>query len=135
MGTVYHESIQKYLEGTGVKYYPFCGKVYGHPSILDGTIEEIVAEAKELEKKGVDGIDLLSFRYTGDALALLKAVVEAVNVPIISAGSINSYDRIDDVAATGAVGITMGSALFHEKFVKGNFVQNLEAVVNYMESK
>lgn len=135
MGTVYHPSIQAFLKGTGVKYYPFCGKVYGHPSILDGTIEEVVAHAKYLEAQGVDGIDLLSYRYTGDAAALLAAVVKAVNIPVISAGSVNSFNRIDEVAATGAAGMTMGSALFHEDFLKGSFTQNLESVVNYMCAK
>lgn len=134
MGTVYFDSIRDYLKGTNVQYYPFCGKVYGHPSILDGTIEEIVADAKRLEEKGVDGIDLLSYRYTGDAMKLLAEVVKAVNIPVISAGSIDRYQRIDDVAATGAAGMTMGSALFHEKFESGSFTTNLKNVCNYMSN-
>ena len=117
-----------------MKYYPFCGKVYGHPSVLDGSIEEIVAHAKELEAKGVDGIDLLSFRYTGDAMALLAEVVKAVKIPVISAGSVDRYQRIDDIAATGAAGLTMGSALFHSKYVEGGFVDNLKDVCDYMNN-
>lgn len=132
MGTAYKPSIKKFLEGTGVMYYPFCGNVYGHPSVLDGTIDEIVAHAKFLEAEGADGIDLLSFRYVGDAMKLLRAVVEAVKIPVISAGSVNSFRRIDEVAATGAEGMTMGTALFHEKFVKGDFVENLRSVVAYL---
>ena len=79
MGTVYYDSIRDYLKGTGVKYYPFCGKVYGHPSILDGTIEEVTAHARELEAKGVDGIDLLLplYRRCRDVLG---EVVKAVNI-------------------------------------------------------
>ena len=134
MGTVYYDSIRDYLAGTGVKYYPFCGKVYGHPSVLDGSIEEIVAHAKELEATGVDGIDLLSFRYTGDAMALLAEVVKAVKIPVISAGSVDRYQRIDDIAATGAAGLTMGSALFHSKYVEGGFVDNLKDVCDYMNN-
>lgn len=132
MGTLYYDSIKKYLEGTGVKYYPFCGKVHGHPSILDGTIEEIVEDAKRLESKGVDGIDILSFRYTGDAMKLLAEVVKAVNIPIISAGSVDRFERIDQIAATGAAGFTMGSALFHNKFSEGDFVENLKIVADYI---
>ncbi len=135
MGTIYFDSIAKRLEGTGVKYYPFCGKVYGHPSILDGTMEEIIADAKSLEAKGVDGLDLLSYRYTGDAIKLLAEVVKAVNIPVVSAGSVDRYSRIDDIAATGACGLTMGSALFHDKFCEGSFEENLKLVVDYMASK
>lgn len=135
MGTVYYDSIRDYLKGTGVHYYPFCGKVYGHPSILDGTIEEIVADAKRLEEKGVEGIDLLSFRYTGNAMELLAEVVKAVKIPVISAGSVDRYQRIDDIAATGAEGLTMGSALFHEKFQPGTFTENLKNVCDYMAGR
>lgn len=116
-----------------MKYYPFCGKVYGHPSILDGTIEEVTAHARELEAKGVDGIDLLSYRYTGDAVTLLGEVVKAVNIPVVSAGSIDTYERIMEVVGTGADGMTMGSALFAQKFKKdGSFRENLELVCDYM---
>lgn len=135
MGTVYFDSIRDYLKGTSVKYYPFCGKVYGHPSILDGTIEEVITDAKALEAKGVDGIDLLSYRYTGDPVKLLTEVVKAVDIPVVSAGSIDTNERIMEVVGTGASGMTMGSALFAEKFKKGgSFKENLEVVCDYMAS-
>jgi 2,4-dienoyl-CoA reductase-like NADH-dependent reductase (Old Yellow Enzyme family) len=135
MGTVYFDSIRDYLEGTGVKYYPFAGKVYGHPSILDGTPEEVVSHAKELEAKGVEGLDLLSYRYTGDAPALLAEVVKAVNIPVVSAGSIDSFERIEEVAATNADGLTIGSAFFDGKFAKeGTFAENLKIAWDYMQS-
>ena len=69
MGTVFFDSILNYLKGKPIQYYPFPGHIYGHPSIMDGTIEDIVAHAKFLESKGVQGMDLLSYRYIGDALA------------------------------------------------------------------
>src|SRR5574337_62552 len=59
MGTVFFPSIKDYLKDKSVRYYPFPGRVHGHPSILDGTIEEIVAHARELEAQGVHGLDLL----------------------------------------------------------------------------
>src|SRR5262245_5717487 len=46
MGTVCYPSIMAYLSDKTVQYYPFPGKVSGHPSILDGTIDEIVAHAR-----------------------------------------------------------------------------------------
>ena len=70
MGTVFFDSILKYLQDKPVKYYPFPGHIFGHPSIMDGTIAEVVAHAKFLEGKGVPGMDLLSYRYVGDARLL-----------------------------------------------------------------
>ena len=74
MGTVFFDSINDYLKEKPVKYYPFPGHVHSHPSILDGKIEEIVQHAHEMEAKGVDGMDLLTYRYSGDAPKLLQEV-------------------------------------------------------------
>ena len=41
MGTVFYPSIGEYLRDKQVRYYPFPGHVHSHPSILDGTIDEI----------------------------------------------------------------------------------------------
>jgi hypothetical protein len=134
MGTVFFDSILDYLKGKPIKYYPFPGHIYGHPSILDGTVEDIVAHARFLESKGVQGMDLLSYRYTGDAPLLLREVVKAANVPIVSAGSIESYKRLAEVWLAGAWGFTIGSALFDKKFVPdGSFLENTLAVCNWLE--
>ncbi len=134
MGTVFFDSILTYLKGKPIQYYPFPGHIYGHPSIMDGTIEDIVAHAKFLESKGVQGMDLLSYRYVGDAPRLLSEVVNATHVPIVSAGSIESYKRLAEVWKAGAWGFTIGSALFDKKFVPdGSFLDNTLAVCNWLE--
>jgi len=134
MGTVFFDSILEYLEGKPIKYYPFSGHIHSHPSILDGTIEEIVAHARFLESRGVQGMDLLSYRYLGDAPQLLREVVKAITVPIVSAGSIESYRRLAEVWQAGAWGFTIGSALFDRKFVPdGSFLENTLAVCNWLE--
>jgi hypothetical protein len=134
MGTVFFDSILEYLKGKPIKYYPFPGHIYGHPSILDGTIDEIVAHARFLESKGVQGMDLLSYRYVGNASLLLRGVVQATNVPIVSAGSIESYKRLAEVWQAGAWGFTIGSALFDKKFVPdGSFLENTLAVCHWLE--
>jgi hypothetical protein len=136
MGTVFFDSINDYLKDKPVKYYPFPGHVHGHPSILDGTIEEIVQHARSMEVKGVDGMDLLTYRYTGEAPTLLKEVVKATGVPIISAGSISSYDRIIEVRDSGAYGFTIGTAFFEKKFVpEGSFKENMIAVWDWLQEK
>jgi hypothetical protein len=135
MGTVFFDSILEYLKGKPIRYYPFPGHIYSHPSIMDGTIEEIVNHARFLESKGVQGMDLLSYRYVGDAPQLLREVVKAASVPVVSAGSIESYKRLAEVWQAGAWGFTIGSALFDKKFVpEGSFLDNTLAVCNWLEN-
>jgi hypothetical protein len=134
MGTVYYDSIQQYLQDTPVQYYPFPGKVYGHPSILGGTLEEIVAHACWLESQGVQGLDLLTYRFEGDARRLLQEAVRAVHIPVVSAGSIASFERIAEVCESQAWGFTIGSAFFEHKFVHDDdFCGNVRAVANWLE--
>jgi hypothetical protein len=133
MGTVFFDSINEYLKDKPVKYYPFPGHVHSHPSILDGTIEEIVQHARDMEAKGVDGMDLLTYRYTGDAPKLLREVVKATGVPMVSAGSIDAYERIAEVRDTGAWGFTIGTAFFEKKFIPdGSFQDNMMAVWDWL---
>lgn len=136
MGTVLFDSINDYLLTKSVKYFPFPGKIYGHPSILDGSIEEIVAHCCELEAKGVDGLDLLTYRYKypESCLTLLTEVVKATKIPIVSAGSVASFDRIGDIRDTGAWGFTIGGAFFEKKFLAdGSFKDNVMSVYNWLE--
>ena len=136
MGTVFYPSIGEHLKDKLVRYYPFPGHIHSHPSILDGTIDEIVAHAGELEGYGAHGLDLLTYRYEGDAAFLLKRVVEATNIPIVSAGSIASFERINEVWDAGAWGFTIGSAFFEKKFVpNGSFEENVWAVCNWLEQQ
>jgi hypothetical protein len=134
LGTVYFGSIHEYLKDKPVKYYPFPGHVHSHPSILDGTIDEIVAHARMMTAKDVDGFDLLTYRYTGDPVRLLKEVVQATHLPLISAGSIDSFARITEVRESKAWGFTIGSAFFEKKFVPGgSFKDNMMAVWKWLQ--
>ena len=134
MGTVFFDSINDYLKDKPVKYYPFPGHVHSHPSILEGTIAEIVQHARDMQAKGVDGMDLLTYRYTGDAPKLLREVVKATGVPLVSAGSIDSFDRIAEVRDTGAWGFTIGTAFFEKKFIpQGSFRENMMAVWDWLQ--
>jgi hypothetical protein len=134
MGTVFYDSIHQYLKDKPIRYFPFPGHVYSHPSILDGSIEDIVKHTRFLESQGVQGMDLLTYRYTGDAPQLLREVVKATSVPIVSAGSIASYQRIAEVWDAGAWGFTIGTACFEKKFVPdGTFADNVQAVWDWLE--
>jgi NAD(P)H-dependent flavin oxidoreductase YrpB (nitropropane dioxygenase family) len=107
------DAVQK-LKGTGIKLAPFPGRIIGHPSILEGTIEEIAAHAAELTSMdGVDGVDLLAYRHQGvDVLELTAAVVKASRGPVIAAGSVITEQQIAGLHKAGAWGFTIGSAIF-----------------------
>jgi hypothetical protein len=134
MGTVYFDSINQFLQDKPIQYYPFPGHVHSHPSILDGTIESIAQNARWLQDQGAHGLDLLTYRYTGDAWTLLKEVVKATQVPIVSAGSIDTYQRIAEVWDAQAWGFTIGSAFFEKKFEpEGTFKSNMMTVWNWLQ--
>ena len=136
MGTVFYPSIAEYLKDKPIQYYPFPGKVHSHPSILDGSIDEIVAHACQLEAYGAHGLDLLTYRFNGEASRLLKQVVESTKVPIVSAGSIASFERINEVWEAGAWGFTIGSAFFERQFVPdGSFEENVLAVCDWLQKQ
>ena len=65
------EPVQEILAGTGVKFWPYVGQIVGHPCLLRGSIDEIVADTERAAALGVDGINLLAYRYDGDVEALV----------------------------------------------------------------
>lgn len=132
MGTRFHEGVARYCHERGIKYMPFVGTIEGRPSVLTGTIEEIVAEARDVVSRGADGVDLLGYRYVGDAAALNSALVSALEAPVCIAGSIDSYKRLDEVKQAGAWAFTIGSAFFDGKF-GGSIPEQIDAVCRYME--
>jgi hypothetical protein len=136
MGTVFYPSIGEYLKDKPVHYYPFPGRVHSHPSVLEGTIEEITSHACELERFGVQGLDLLTYRYRGEAPRLLRQIVQSTRIPVISAGSIASFERMLEVWDSGAWGFTIGTAFFEKKFVpNGSFEENLWVVADWLNQQ
>lgn len=134
MGTLYYPSIWDII-GKKIRYFPFCGKVYGRPSVLEGTIEEIAQDAKRLEETGVDGFDILAYRYKypEKVATLISAVKETVSIPIVSAGSINSFERLHQTIDYGVWGFTIGGAFFEKKFVpEESFRDNVIEVLKKM---
>lgn len=106
------------LSGSGVRYYPFPGRINGHPSVLEGTIEEIAASAADLASRdGVHGLDLLAYRSPDQNVPqLIEAVCQAAGKPVIVAGSIATKKRIAAVYGAGAAGFTIGTAALDEEY-------------------
>ena len=132
MGTKYHHSIATLCQNHNIKYFPFIGEITGRPSVLQGEISDIIREAKHLSDIGnIAGIDLLGYRFTGNAYTLNCKVVKASHIPVCLAGSIDSLQRLQEVIESKAWGFTIGSALFDHKF--GDSIPNqIAAVVNFL---
>lgn len=131
MGTLFYDSVNDFCKLNNLKYMPFVGKVKNRPSILEGTVEDMINEANSYLKKGVYGFDLLGYRYTGNANKLIEEFVGKVDAPICIAGSINSFARLDDIKNTKAWTFTIGSAFFENKF-DGSFNEQIFKVYQYM---
>ncbi len=102
------------LAGSGVSYAPFPGRIVGHPSVLEGSIEEIAADTARLTAlDGVSGVDLLAYRHQEvDPLELTAAVVAASAGPVIAAGSVVNQEQIAGLKRAGASAFTIGGAIF-----------------------
>lgn len=132
MGTKFFDSVNNFCRKNNLKYMPFVGEITGRPSVLEGTLEGMIDEAKICLSKGVFGIDLLGYRYTGDAVALNKNFVAQINAPVCIAGSVNSYKRLDEVKAANSWAFTIGGAFFENKFGE-DFSEQIDTVCNYMK--
>ena len=124
------EPVQEILAGTGVKFWPYVGQIFGHPCLLRGSVDEIVADTKRAASSGVDGINLLAYRYDGDVEALVRAVVDATDLPVICAGSVDSVERIRTLEACGAWAFTIGTAALDGKLVGGPLAAELTAALD-----
>lgn len=131
MGTRFFDSISSFCKSYGIKYMPFVGTIEGRPSVLKGNIDDIVEEARSVVERGADGIDLLGYRYDGDAVELIKRVVTAIPAPVCVAGSIDSYSRLDEIKDASPWAFTIGSAFFDGKF-GDTFPAQIDNVNSYL---
>lgn len=133
MGTMYFDSVRDLAKEAGMKYMPFVGEIHGRPSILGGTIDGMIDEANGLIKKGVDGFDLLAYRFTGDPEELAARFVDEVDVPVCLAGSIKSFERLDKMKEIAPWTFTIGSAFFDKKFGDMSIKDQINVVCEYMQ--
>ena len=128
LGTTFSDSICRLNH---IKYMPFVGIITGRPSVLEGTVEDMIQEAETYIAKGVYGIDLLGYRYTGDATHLNREFVANVNAPVCIAGSVNSYERLTELKSIAPWAFTIGGAFFENKF-DGTFQEQINKVREYV---
>lgn len=116
MGTVFTDEINALCRMHGIMYMPFVGKLSGRPTVMSGSIDEIIAEAKAYEKKGVCGFDLLAYRYAGDCTELLKRFCAEIHSKVCVAGSVDTPLKISEIKKNGAWAFTVGQGLFDGSF-------------------
>lgn len=131
MGTMYYDSVNEICKANGMKYMPYVGEITERPSVLDGSIESMINEAKKCMEKGVDGFDLLGYRYTGDAVELNRRFSSEVKAPVCIAGSVDSYERLDEIKEAAPWAFTIGSAFFDKRF-GGSIREQIDNVCDYI---
>ena len=134
MGTVFYDSINNFCKKNNLKYMPFIGQVSKRPSILEGDINDMIQEANTYINKGAYGIDLLGYRYTKDPVELNEKIVKNINAPVCIAGSINNYQKLDEIKKVNPWAYTIGGAFFENKF-GDNFNDQINNVCNYIDDK
>ena len=131
LGTSFFDSVNELCKKNHLKYFPYVGEVTERPSVLDGEVEDMIAEAEEYIRKGATGINLLGYRYTGDARELIRRFVGALDAPVVVAGSVDCYRRLDELKDISPWAFTIGSAFFEDKF-GGTFAEQIDKVVDYI---
>lgn len=131
MGTKFHQTVSDLCHRNGIRYMPFIGKTEGRPSVLTGTIEEMTEEAKDVMSKGADGVDLLGYRYAGNAIDLIKAITDTTGGKACIAGSIDGIKRLYEISEASPMLFTIGSAFFDKKF-GDDISQQIDTVCRHM---
>lgn len=136
VGMAFYESVAEKLKGTGIQYFPTCGRRAGIPRMLYGTHQEIIEDAERiLSCDGVHGICLSIYRYKdGDPEKMAREFVEKIHKPIIVTGSIGNDERLAFVKSLKPWGFTIGSALFDDSF--GHFekiADKIDAILEKLE--
>ena len=117
LGGTRADVVTKVIRDHPIRYYPFAGRITGHPSVLEGPEDELVDSARRLaDLEHVHGLDLLAYRYQGEVPRLMQRVCAAVSKPVIMAGSIDREDRVVAAAEAGAAGYTVGTAALEGAF-------------------
>lgn len=121
LGGVRPDLVLPLIAGSALRYFPYPGVVRGHPCILEGSADDIARSARTLASTpGVHGLNLLAYRYAGDAPGLMRRVREAVpDRPLIIAGSLDRAERLEAVVAVGAAAFTVGTAALDGVFPAG----------------
>ncbi|MBV9523879.1 MAG: hypothetical protein JO010_13855 [Alphaproteobacteria bacterium] len=105
------------VAGTAIRFFPFVGTPEGHPTKLRGDAARIAEDCRRSEALGCAGIDLLAYRAVeAMPLDLIREARAALRGRLIVAGSIDTPQRVAELAAAGVDAFTIGTALLAHRF-------------------
>jgi hypothetical protein len=133
LGGTQVEAILGILAGSQVRYLPFPGRPFDHPTKLGGSPATVEADCRRYEALGCAGVDLLAYRATeADLLELVRAARRGCAGRLLVAGGVHSAAQVVALAAAGADAFTVGSAVFDGSFAPGAgaLVAQLTAVLD-----
>jgi len=133
LGGTQVEEVLEILAGSAVRYLPFPGRPFEHPTKLAGTPAQIEDDCRRFQAMGCAGVDLLAYRATeADPLELVRAARRGTDGVLLVAGSVQRPEQIRDLAAAGADAFTIGSAAFDGSFAPrmGSLRSQLRSVLD-----
>jgi len=133
LGGTQVEEVLEILAGSAVRYLPFPGQPFEHPTKLAGSPAQVEDDCRRFQAMGCAGVDLLAYRATeADPLELVRAARRGSDGILLVAGSIRRPEQIRDLAAAGADAFTIGSAVFDGSFAPrlGSLRSQLRAVLD-----
>ena len=133
LGGTQVEEVLEILAGSAVRYLPFPGQPFEHPTKLAGSPAQVEDDCCRFQAMGCAGVDLLAYRATeADPLELVRAARRGSDGILLVAGSIRRPEQIRDLASAGADAFTIGSAVFDGSFAPrlGSLRSQLRAVLD-----
>ena len=133
LGGTQVEDVLAVLDGSGVRYLPFPGRPFGHPTRLAGAAAEIEDDCRRFSARGCAGVDLLAFRATeAEPIELVRAARRATTGTLLVAGGVGSPAQMRALREAGADAFTVGSAAFDGSFspLVGSLRAQLRAVLD-----
>jgi hypothetical protein len=133
LGGTQVEEVLAILAGSSVRYLPFPGQPFDHPTKLAGSPAQVEDDCRRFQALGCEGVDLLAYRATeADPLDLVRAARRGTTGYLLVAGSVQRPDQIRALTAAGADAFTIGSAAFDGSFAPrmGSLRSQLRAVLD-----
>jgi hypothetical protein len=135
LGGTLVDEVLAILAGSAVRYLPFPGRPFEHPTKLAGSPAQVEDDCRRFRAMGCAGVDLLAYRATeADPLELVRAARRGSGPDglLLVAGSVTTPAQVRDLAAAGADSFTVGSAAFDGSFAPrmGSLRSQLRAVLD-----